>query len=501
MWWFIIIVGGATTSWWIYTLIIRRAYGYNRYSRHWNNFSGNLRVHGKPMRYLENVSQVIEFMRECHDQQKRVVVVGGSHSWAEFVSDSADYLVRLVGALDTCHMLEDGIHVDVGGGCSVEDMMVLMSNHGRTLHELPIAEDVTLAGVISTGVHGSGTLYGLISHRMIACTVILAGGRPLALNNQDTPDLMRVFRCALGQGGIIVRMVLSTVASEPSVRVTRPIDSFFDLLRVVKDIEKFNDALGNVETDLDGIPVHDETFWSLHLGRGYHRQVRQSLDKKKTLDRQFGALANQMRLTWTQVLVQGIPRALRDLLARNLSDYHVSWLATQLYVAWAFPDVVSHAQSSYRLWMYPNHLSYLEMEVAIPAHHVEDVLKRLQKVWNEDDERRLSILNTFVYLRWITIPDENPVLLGPPGQPGDRWCYLSFTSTRMERMHAVKEAFYVIEEAVFQASQVYYIPHWAKLSGEHPDTPLHPYLNTFKEQLPEGNDVFRNPRAVSALKL
>lgn len=142
--------------------------------------------------------------------------------------------------------------VTVGGGMYLYDATQAMALEGRAIRTMPAWGNVTIAGAMGTGAHGSTLRYNAsISDQVVALTIVDGTGTVRQITS-DSPDLP-AFRLHLGLLGVIINVTLYTV---PLYKVTA-------VNTVVNDDILLNGQL------LDMVRAADQTtvYWYPSLGK------------------------------------------------------------------------------------------------------------------------------------------------------------------------------------------------------------------------------------------
>lgn len=156
---------------------------------------------------LAEVEKVVDLARTC---RKRLVTVGSGHSPSNLTCTSS-WLVNLdrfnkILSVD----LETGLIV-MEGGIRLYKLSAELEKLGLTMPSLGSINEQSIAGVISTGTHGSSLRHGLISDSIIALKITLASGKTVSCSLEEKPDLFRAALLSLGALGIITEVTFQAV--------------------------------------------------------------------------------------------------------------------------------------------------------------------------------------------------------------------------------------------------------------------------------------------------
>lgn len=158
---------------------------------------------------IEELQKIVTLARRTH---KRLCVTGFGHSPSTLTLTSS-WLINLD---NICHILEwdvDGKpgHVRFEAGISLHNLNQQLAEKGYTLPNLGSIDVQSLAGVISTGTHGSSLSHGLLSQNITSLTILLSNSQLVTCSPQKNPDLFRAALLSLGSLGIITHMTFQTV--------------------------------------------------------------------------------------------------------------------------------------------------------------------------------------------------------------------------------------------------------------------------------------------------
>jgi D-arabinono-1,4-lactone oxidase len=172
---------------------------------------------------IAEIQKVVTLARRC---RRRLVTVGSGHSPSDLTCTSS-WLVNLDDFNRVLHIDRETHVVTVEAGIRLRDLGRRLKEHGLTLSNLGSIDSQSIAGVISTGTHGSSLRHGLISECIISLTLMLANGQLVRCSATSNPDLFRAALISLGALGIIVEV---TFQAEPIFKVAwrqtrRPLSS------------------------------------------------------------------------------------------------------------------------------------------------------------------------------------------------------------------------------------------------------------------------------------
>ncbi|OQU99006.1 hypothetical protein CLAIMM_04711 [Cladophialophora immunda] len=158
---------------------------------------------------VPELQKIVTLARRC---RKRICVTGFGHSPSDLTCTSS-WLVNLD---NLNQVLEKGIDGTGGlyriqAGISLHDLNTELAKDGYTMPNLGSIDVQSVAGVISTGTHGSSLKHGLISESMTSLTILLSNSQLVTCSATKNPELFRAGLLSLGALGIIVEITVQAV--------------------------------------------------------------------------------------------------------------------------------------------------------------------------------------------------------------------------------------------------------------------------------------------------
>ena len=152
--------------------------------------------------------QLAEIVLSAAARKKRVRVVGAGHSWSD-IACSDEIQISLDGLSRLLSVDKEQRVVTVEGGMRVRELNQLLAEHGLALDTLGSVSEQSVAGVISTGTHGSGLGHKIIAANVLGLRLLTADGS--FHDATEGSDLLLAARVGLGSLGVITRVTLRCV--------------------------------------------------------------------------------------------------------------------------------------------------------------------------------------------------------------------------------------------------------------------------------------------------
>ena len=158
---------------------------------------------------IPELQKIVTLARRC---RKRICVTGYGHSPSDLTCTTS-WLINLD---HISGILEKNVDNTPGryrilAGISLHDLNLEVAKDGYTLPNLGSIDVQSVAGVISTGTHGSSLRHGLISESITSLTVLLSNSQLVTCSATKNPQLFQAALLSLGALGIIVEITIQTV--------------------------------------------------------------------------------------------------------------------------------------------------------------------------------------------------------------------------------------------------------------------------------------------------
>ncbi|WP_425440553.1 D-arabinono-1,4-lactone oxidase [Planifilum fimeticola] len=415
--------------------------------KEWSNWSGSVRFRPKRVLYPASVEDVARIIREAADEGKQIRVVGSGHSFTPLVpTDILLSLDRLRGleAVDKERRL-----VTVRAGTKLKELGKLLHGHGLAQENLGDINAQSIAGAISTGTHGTGMNFGILSTQAAALTLVNARGEVVECSPDRNPELFKAAQVSLGALGVIVRVTLRVL---PRYRLHYR-SGRMSLTECLNHLDRYRREHRHFEfywfphTDQVQVKFMDETDRAATAGGLWSRFSKWFLENGafwllSETARRFPRLCPSI----SRLSARGVP-------------------------------AVEEVGDSHRLFATPRLVRFNEMEYALPAEKLAEVVREIR----ETIQRRRFAVHFPIECRYVKGDD---IWLSPAyGRD------TAFVAVHMYR-GMPHEAYFSAVEAIFRRHGGR--PHWGKMHSLTAEelSRLYPRWNDFcrirGEQDPEG---------------
>jgi FAD-linked oxidoreductase len=181
-----------------------------KYRRRWRNWSGSVEAVPNFRSYPVSVPQIQAEVLRAAEEGERIRVGGSGQSfsplsWTDENLLSLDYF----NGIESVDLRQH--RVWVRSGTRLRQLAAELADRGLALQIFSSSGAQTLAGAISTGMHGSGIGLGNLSSQVTALRMVGADGRHRTLSAESNPQMLDAARLSLGALGVITHVELQCV--------------------------------------------------------------------------------------------------------------------------------------------------------------------------------------------------------------------------------------------------------------------------------------------------
>lgn len=120
--------------------------------------------------------------------------------------------------------------VTVDAGMRLYQLNEFLGAKGYSIQNLGSISEQSVAGIISTGSHGSSPYHGLISSQYVNLTIVNGKGELKFLDAENDPEVFKAALLSVGKIGIIVSATIRVVPGF-NIKSTQEVITFENLLK------------------------------------------------------------------------------------------------------------------------------------------------------------------------------------------------------------------------------------------------------------------------------
>jgi L-gulono-1,4-lactone dehydrogenase len=166
--------------------------------------------HCTPTRLVRPINEeaIVAIVRAARSAGERIKVVGARHSWSDIGLDDC-VLLSLDAMQRVLEVDEARSRVRVEAGIRLHRLNEELAARGLALPIVGSVTEQSVAGVISTGTHGSSLVHGNLSSVVVGMRLVTGTGEVLELDEHH--PLLPAARVSLGALGVITEVTLAVV--------------------------------------------------------------------------------------------------------------------------------------------------------------------------------------------------------------------------------------------------------------------------------------------------
>ncbi|KAL8614381.1 hypothetical protein ACOMHN_007719 [Nucella lapillus] len=156
----------------------------------------------------ETTEEIQKILGLAQEKGKKVRVVGNGHSPSDLAC-TTDYMISLAHYSQVLKVDKEKLQVTVQGGCLLKDLNEkVLPSHQMALSVQGTVSEITAAGTMSTGTHGTGGHYGIFSTCVVALDLMMASGEIMHISKEENSELLPAAVLSLGCLGVILTVTL-----------------------------------------------------------------------------------------------------------------------------------------------------------------------------------------------------------------------------------------------------------------------------------------------------
>jgi alditol oxidase len=170
------------------------------------NWAGNVAFRPAAVHHPASVAEVQQLAARSH----RIRAIGTGHSFSPVADTAGDmvFLDRMPAVVDVDSAARQ---VRVSAGLRYSDIAPRLQDAGVALANLASLPQISVAGAIATGTHGSGNDNLGLAAAATGLELVTGGGDLATVRRDTDPDIFPGLVVALGRCGIVTAVTLATV--------------------------------------------------------------------------------------------------------------------------------------------------------------------------------------------------------------------------------------------------------------------------------------------------
>lgn len=179
-----------------------------------------------------SVDEVVKIVNAARTEKKTLVTVGSGHSPSDMCM--TDQWLMNLDKMNKVHEFKEYpernyADVTVDAGLRIYALSDIVGKKGYAIQNLGSISEQSVAGIISTGTHGSSPYQGLVSSQYVNLTIVNGKGEVVFLDSKNQPEVFRAALLSLGKIGVIVRATIRVVPAF-NIKSTQEVIDFENIL-------------------------------------------------------------------------------------------------------------------------------------------------------------------------------------------------------------------------------------------------------------------------------
>lgn len=200
------------------------------------NWSGNVSFQPSSIQYPSTQKEIQDVILKAANDKQKIRVIGTGHSFSNLI-ETEQILVSLDEYQGLLSVDKEKLQATVKAGTKLKLLGELLFKEGLAMENLGDIDVQSVAGAISTGTHGTGTSFGVISSQVVALKMVNGKGEVLSCSSTKNADLFKAAQVSLGALGILTEVTLQCVPSYKLLITNsrEPLDNVLETLEERKD--------------------------------------------------------------------------------------------------------------------------------------------------------------------------------------------------------------------------------------------------------------------------
>ena len=178
-------------------------------SRSFTNWSGLVQSTPKNIIEIQTIEDAQNAVSKAKRTKTPITLIGSSHSHSLLVQNSTGIIITTEEMKGSIIINESNMTATIPAGMKLHEVSELLWNKGYALSNQGDVDVQSIAGLIGTGVHGTGLKHPTISSYVQDATLVLNTGD--IIKAADNSEILEATRLNLGALGIVMDVTLSVV--------------------------------------------------------------------------------------------------------------------------------------------------------------------------------------------------------------------------------------------------------------------------------------------------
>lgn len=202
------------------------------------NWAGNVSFQPKTVAYPSTEKEIQDLVIKAANERTKIRMIGSGHSFSNLI-ETNQILVSLDEYQGVIHVDKEKLQATVKAGTKLKLLGELLFKEGLAMENLGDIDVQSVAGAISTGTHGTGTSFGVISTQVVSLKLINGKGEIISCSASENTEILKAAQVSLGALGIITEVTLQCVPSY-KLLISNAREDLTDVLADLEDRKEKN---------------------------------------------------------------------------------------------------------------------------------------------------------------------------------------------------------------------------------------------------------------------
>jgi L-gulonolactone oxidase len=173
----------------------------------WSNWSNRVKCHPSKLYQPSSESEIINLVSQANANSTSLRVAGSGHSFTELVP-SREWLMNLKNYTGLTSINVKKGTATFRAGTQLSEVTESLFKKGFALENMGDIDKQSLAGALSTGTHGTGINFGVMSTQLTTINIVTPSRSLVQCTPDTNPELFKAAQVSLGSLGILTELTL-----------------------------------------------------------------------------------------------------------------------------------------------------------------------------------------------------------------------------------------------------------------------------------------------------
>ena len=154
------------------------------------NWSGNVSFQPNAVAYPSSEKEIQDLVLKAANDKSKIRMIGSGHSFSNLI-ETNQILMSLDEYQGVVHVDKEKLQATVKAGTKLKLLGELLFKEGLAMENLGDIDVQSVAGAISTGTHGTGASFGVISTQVVGIKFINGKGEVIYCSATENREIFK----------------------------------------------------------------------------------------------------------------------------------------------------------------------------------------------------------------------------------------------------------------------------------------------------------------------